>query len=110
MNRELERVLGKSFLPAVVYCDNRAAGICAVCVGQKKLRHVVDIRAHYVRECVQHKLIDIYWVPTKDQEVDLMTKPLAQANHTRLTDCLLQILDSRKNENLKLKDRRVIDE
>ena len=46
-------MLSKDFYPIPLYCDNLAAQISAQISGSNKLRHVVERRENYVKECVK---------------------------------------------------------
>ena len=48
----------------------------------------IDIKYYFLRECVENKSFLLNYVPTKQQEADLMTKNLTvqkfQENHLQL--------------------------
>ncbi len=62
-----------------VHCDNQAA----IAIAKKGLasapttKHIA-IKYHIVQELVASKLIDLQWVPTKQQLADLLTKSLGE--------------------------------
>ena len=58
-------------------CDNRAAKINAKTSNGNKLRHMTETKEHYVTECIKLKPVDVKWIETKDQIVDIFTKPLS---------------------------------
>lgn len=89
IDKSIQRILNDSFLPATLYCDNRAAIFCAKTSGGNKLRHMTEIHEDYVKECVKCKRIVVDWVPTKEQWADIMTKPLSFETHTKLRDKIL---------------------
>ena len=73
-----------SFLPCVVYTDNQSASaMCRNDVNHNRTKHI-DIRYHFIRECVQAGVIQMEWVETREQIADLLTKPMDQANFIRL--------------------------
>ena len=47
--------------PVKLYCDNRAAKSSTKISVSNKLRHMFEVREHYVRECVERKLITVRW-------------------------------------------------
>jgi hypothetical protein len=49
----------------------------------KRTKHI-DIRFHYIKECVEKKKIRLYFVPTHAQAADLLTKNLPGTTLKRL--------------------------
>ena len=60
----------------------------------KKLRYITEVREHYVKECVERKLIEVEWVPSKEQLADIFTKALPLESHDRLVAKILNIDES----------------
>ncbi len=57
-------------------CDNQGAIFSASNpVTQHKSKHIA-IRYHYIREPIENKEINLYYIPTNQQVADLMTKNL----------------------------------
>ncbi|KAL7287182.1 hypothetical protein TKK_0018614 [Trichogramma kaykai] len=73
----------------VLHCDNKAPEPSAVVGCSNKLRHVVEIRYYYVRECVSKELVKISWICSKDQIADIFTKPLSLKLHNKLAEEIL---------------------
>ena len=38
----------------------------------------IDIRYHHIRDCVQRKIMLLSYIPTEDQDVDILTKVLTR--------------------------------
>ncbi len=38
----------------------------------------VDVRVHFIRDLVKEEIIDILYVPTEENDADMLTKPLAR--------------------------------
>jgi len=38
-----------------------------------------DIRYHHIRDCVQQRIMLLSYIPTKDQDVDILTKALTRS-------------------------------
>ena len=57
--------------------------------GGNALRHVMEIRAHYVKECVEKGFIDVEWTTSDSQLADIFTKPLSFLTHERQTHRIL---------------------
>ncbi len=66
-----------------LFCDNTGTVSCTHDPhGHTRMKHI-DIRAHFIRNCVNKKLIDVIHIPNYSNIADLFTKPLARAIHTR---------------------------
>lgn len=62
--------------PVVMFCDNTSAiNISKNLVMHSKTKHIA-IKYHFVRELVQDKEIRLEYIHTKEQIVDIFTKPL----------------------------------
>ena len=75
-----------------LYCDNQAAESSTKISVSNKLRHMSEVKKHYVRECVERKLITVRWIPSKEQLSDIFTKALPLETHDRSNSRIL-ILD-----------------
>jgi len=45
----------------------------------------IDFQYHHVRECLSSKKVDRIYVPTNEQIVDFLTKPLDKIKHSKFT-------------------------
>ena len=64
--------------PLKIYCDNQPA--IEVAKGEaphKKSKHF-QIKTHLVRHYLQKRLTDVEFVPTEDNQADVLTKPLSK--------------------------------
>ncbi|KAL0666781.1 hypothetical protein Bca4012_029485 [Brassica carinata] len=71
--------------PPVVYCDNLGATfLCANPVFHTRMKHVA-LDYHFIRGQMQHGMLCVAHINTKDQLADALTKPLnrAQFHHLR---------------------------
>lgn len=50
----------------------------------RRTKHI-DVRHHFVRECLNDKRIDISYLPTADMPADILTKSLCHVKHYRFT-------------------------
>ena len=59
-----------------LYCDNKSA-IALSCnnVQHSRAKHI-DIRHHFIREQVENEVVELYFVETKYQLADILTKAL----------------------------------
>lgn len=46
------------------------------------MKHI-DIRAHFIRDCVNNRLVDIHHIPGIENPADLLTKPLTRVVHDK---------------------------
>lgn len=89
LSNSLKLVLNESFYPMTLWCDNRAAKVSAETNGGNKLRHMTEVREHYVKECCNRNLVKINWIKSKDQVADVFTKPLSFEIHEYLVRKLM---------------------
>jgi hypothetical protein len=62
--------------PTPLKCDNNAAIILSSDPSfHSRVKHI-DIKFHYIRECVENKAVEVTYVNTKDNLADAFTKPL----------------------------------
>ncbi|XP_051168426.1 uncharacterized protein LOC127286153 [Leptopilina boulardi] len=62
MYNSIKLIILKPLLPMSLWCDNKAAIASVETNGGNKLRHMIDIKEHHVKECVKRKLINIKWI------------------------------------------------
>ncbi len=76
--RRLLSDLGMDVTPVVILEDNQGAiAIAKNPVDHSRTKHI-DIRYHYIRECVQNGQIQLQYCPTDDMKADILTKPLVR--------------------------------
>ena len=62
--------------PTVIYCDNQSCIKLSVNpVFHDRSKHI-DIRYHHIRDCVQRKIMLLSYIPTEDQDADILMKAL----------------------------------
>jgi hypothetical protein len=67
--------------PSVLYCDNQGTVACTHNPhSHSKMKHI-DIRAHFIRLCVNQKIINVHHIPGVQNPADLLTKPLDKIIH-----------------------------
>ena len=68
--------LGIRLQPVLVYGDNQGS----IFIGSNPVQEIrtkhIDIKYHYVCECVAERKIDMYFVPSEDNTADIFTKNL----------------------------------
>ncbi|CAL9009981.1 unnamed protein product [Prunus brigantina] len=69
-------------------CDNTSAiAITKNPIFHKKTKHI-NRRYHYIKEALQHGVIDLIYCPTKEQVADIFTKALAREQFSYLRELL----------------------
>ncbi|GKE86407.1 hypothetical protein Tco_1560149 [Tanacetum coccineum] len=70
------QLLGDRLIP--LYCNNKSAiALCCNNVQHSRSKHI-DIRHHFIKEQVENGVVELYFVRTEYQLVDIFTKPLAR--------------------------------
>ena len=61
-----------------MYCDNKSViALCCNNVQHYRAKHI-DIRHHFIREQVEKGIVELYFVRTEFQLVDIFTKALSR--------------------------------
>jgi hypothetical protein len=59
-----------------LYCDNQGTVACALNPQHHSRMKHIDIRYHFIWDCVQRSLINVMHIPGVDNISDILTKPL----------------------------------
>ena len=79
MRKILVGLFGSHLDPTVIYCDNQSCIKLSVnLVFHDRSKHI-DIRYHHIRYCVQQKIMLLSYIPTEDQDADILTKVLTRS-------------------------------
>ncbi|GKE35903.1 hypothetical protein Tco_1455225, partial [Tanacetum coccineum] len=63
-----------------LYCDNKSAiALCCNNVQHSRLKNI-DIRHHFIREQVENRVVELYFVETNYQLVDILKQKHCQEN------------------------------
>ncbi|GJW65120.1 hypothetical protein Tco_0117004 [Tanacetum coccineum] len=69
---------GLKFNKIPLYCDNKSAiALCCNNVQHSRSKHI-DVRYHFIKEQVENGVVELYFVRTEYQLVDIFTKALPQ--------------------------------
>lgn len=74
--KNLMRDLGEVQESTVIWCDNQSAIKLTINHQFHQRTKHIDIRFHFIREAEENKLIQVKYIDTKEQLVDILTKPL----------------------------------
>ncbi|GKB49310.1 hypothetical protein Tco_0900063 [Tanacetum coccineum] len=79
---------GFKFNKIPLYCDNKSAiALCCNNVQHSRAKHI-DIRYHFIKEQVENGIVELYFIRTEYQLVDIFTKPLPRERFNFLIDKL----------------------
>ncbi|GJW55534.1 retrovirus-related pol polyprotein from transposon TNT 1-94 [Tanacetum coccineum] len=79
---------GFEFNKIPLYCDNKSAiALCCNNVQHSRSKHI-DIRHHFIREQVENRVVELYFVETNYQLADILTKALPRERFEFLLPCL----------------------
>ena len=84
LRRLVSQIMGPLTNPTRIYEDNQACALWCVNPIQHSRQKHIDIAHHAIREWVAAKIIDVQYVPSRDQMADIFTKPLPKDAHTRM--------------------------
>ncbi|GJW67210.1 hypothetical protein Tco_0121634 [Tanacetum coccineum] len=69
---------GLGFNKIPMYCDNKSAiALCCNNAQHSRSKHI-DIRFHFIKEQVENRVVELYFVNTKYQLADIFTKALCR--------------------------------
>jgi hypothetical protein len=86
---QLLHELGISHNTPILYVDNQAAKNMAVNDCSTRRTKHIDIRAHFIREMIHNKLLEVEYVGTDDMLADILTKNLVGRKFTNNRDKLM---------------------
>ena len=76
MKKTLEELVVKYEHPIVIDCDNTSSiNISKNSVMHSNTKHI-QIKYHFLRDQVSQKVVKLEYIDTKEQIVDIFTKPL----------------------------------
>ena len=78
MRKNLVGLFGSQMDSMVIHCDNHSCIKLSVNpVFHDRSKHI-DIRYHHIRDCVQRKIMLLSYIPTEDQDADILAKALTR--------------------------------
>lgn len=87
MNKEQQKKLMKREQQKVlIKVDNKSAiALCKNSVHHDRSKHI-DVRYHFIRECIEEGRVTVEHIRTGDQLADILTKPLARVKFLELRE------------------------
>jgi hypothetical protein len=80
--------LGLTVRPTPICADNQGAiFIGSNPVQERRTKHI-DVRYHYVCDCLEDKKVDLMWVPTDENPADMLTKNLGHVKFLKFRSML----------------------
>jgi hypothetical protein len=84
LQRLMEDLLKKRCGTTTILIDNQSAiQLCKNPVFHDRTKHI-DVRYHYIRECIEAGKISVDYVSTGEQLADILTKPLGRTRFLEL--------------------------
>ena len=78
MRKILVGLFGHQMDPTVIHCDNQSSiKLLVNLVFHDRSKHI-DIQYHHLKDCVQRCIMLLQYIPTEDQNADILTKALAK--------------------------------
>ena len=114
LDKAIRDIMGKTKYPVTIWCDNKSTKDCTQMEGNQRLRNFDDdletirikilereetgskrhmgiTHGDYMTSFVKEGKVVVNWIPTSENEADIMTKPLAQSTHNYLRDKILKM-------------------
>lgn len=84
----LSKIMDVNIGPVVLYIDNRSAiDLAKNQVFHGRSKHI-DLRFHFIRECVEKERIVVHYVGSGEQRADILTKALTTARFEKMRELL----------------------
>lgn len=71
-----------------LHYDNMGAGCLSAGEGLPRRTKHIDVRHHFIRDCIKSGKINISYTPTADMVADVLTKPLSRMQHEKAVKIL----------------------
>ena len=74
--------------PTTLFCNNKGTVACTHDPHSHSQMKHIDIRTHFIRDCVNNRLINVHHIPGTENVADILTKPLNKIIHAKWLKCL----------------------
>ena len=78
MRKILVSLFGSHLDPTVIHCDYQSCIKLSINPVFHDISKHIDIQYHHIRDCVQWKIMLFQYIPTEDQDADILTKALTR--------------------------------
>jgi hypothetical protein len=78
MRKILVGLFGSHLDLTVIHCDNQSCIKLSINPVFHDRSKNIDIQYHHLRDCVQWKIMLLQYIPTEDQDADILTKALTR--------------------------------
>jgi len=79
LRKLLVALFGQKVETTVIHCDNQSCiKLSENPVFHDRSKHI-DIRYHFIRDCVQRGIVQLQYIPTDEQVAEILTKALGKA-------------------------------
>ena len=79
-------LFGQRLRPTMIYCDNLSCiKLTENLVFHDRSKHI-EIRYHFIRDCVQRGVVKLEYVTTDEQVADILMKSLPRGKHVFFRD------------------------
>jgi Reverse transcriptase (RNA-dependent DNA polymerase) len=80
----------------LLHCDNQGTVACSHDPHSHSCIKHIDIRAHFIHDCINDSTINVVHIPGIKNPADLLTKPLKKTIHRKWLKCLRLDIDQNK--------------
>ena len=88
LRKLLVNLFGQKLRPVVIYCDNQSCiQLSKNLVFHDRSKHI-EIRYHFIRDYVQRGVVELRYISTDEQVVDILTKSLGRGKFIHFRDNL----------------------
>ena len=79
MRKIMVGLFGSHLDPTVIHCDIQSCIKISINLVFHDISKHIDIRYHHIRDCVQRNIMLLHYIPTEDQDADILTKALTRS-------------------------------
>jgi hypothetical protein len=78
MRNILVGLFGSHLDSTMIHCDNQSCIKLSINIGFHDRSKHIDIRYDHIRDCLQQKIMFLWYIPTEDQDAEILTKALTR--------------------------------
>jgi hypothetical protein len=93
MRKILVGLFGQMMDPTVIYCDNQSCIKLSLRIFFHDRSKHIDIWYHHLWDCVQRQIMLLQYIPTEEQDVDILTKALSRGKF-EFHRCRIGVVDN----------------